>query len=98
MVACYYCKKTLSLDVQKKNRLCPECGSDLHSCRNCVHFAEDSSEKCREPNSPWIRDRAATNQCHFFEFRTKGDEPSSDESNLEAERAKEAFRALFRDA
>lgn len=104
MWQCHYCRLALSLDVQRKNRLCPNCGSDIHCCRNCIHFDEDSSEKCKEPNSPWVRDRATQNSCPFFEFRPAagGDAnaKSKEQSNAdsEAERAKEAFRALFRNA
>jgi len=98
MWQCHYCRLALSLDVQRKNRLCPNCGSDIHCCRNCIHFDENSSEKCREPNSPWVRDRASQNSCPFFEFRPAADssQQKKDSSDSEAERAKEAFRALFR--
>lgn len=85
----------MSVEVQSRNRLCPQCGSDLHCCKNCVHYDEKLASKCREPNGEWIADRAAVNDCPYFEFaQTKG---ASDEgTNAEAERAKEAFRALFR--
>lgn len=100
MWRCHYCHSALSLDVQRKNRLCPNCGSDIHCCKNCIHFDEDLSSKCREPNSPWIRDRAAQNHCPFFEFRPSSEPTSANsktaDATSEAERAKEAFRALFR--
>lgn len=101
MWQCHYCRLALSLDVQKKNRLCPNCGSDIHCCRNCIHFDEDSTEKCKEPNSPWVRDRATQNSCPFFEFRPAAEAKQKKEAanaDSEAERAKEAFRALFRNA
>lgn len=97
MGRCHYCRNPLPVAVQQKNRLCPTCGSDIHACRNCVHFDESSSAQCREPESPWVRDRSATNTCPFFEFKAVGDAASPDEAKkVEAERAKEAFRALFR--
>ncbi|MCB0418165.1 MAG: hypothetical protein H6617_09145 [Bdellovibrionaceae bacterium] len=83
--------------VLQKNRLCPHCGSDLHCCKNCSHFDESLSSKCREPESPWIPERVGQNTCPYFEFAT---DPHSKECHKEvlseAERAKEAFRALFR--
>jgi hypothetical protein len=100
MWQCHYCRLALSLDIQRKNRLCPTCGSDIHCCRNCTHFDESSSAKCREPHTPWVADRSSQNNCPFFEFRASSETSSHDTAcndiNSEAERAKEAFRALFR--
>src|SRR5688500_15472385 len=101
MWQCHYCRSPLSLEVQRKNRLCPNCGSDIHCCKNCIHYDESLSAKCREPNSPWIRDRGAQNNCSFFEHRPADKAhaaTSSPEVTSEAEKAKEAFCALFRNA
>jgi hypothetical protein len=101
MWRCHYCRLSLSVDTQRKHQLCPGCGSDIHSCKNCTNCDENLSHKCTEPNSPWIADRTTTNECPFFEFRaTPKDHPvtsTQDKENTEAENAKEAFRALFRD-
>jgi hypothetical protein len=97
---CHYCRLPLSIDMQRKHQLCPGCGSDIHSCKNCVNFDEKQSSQCREPNSPWVGDRVATNECPFFEFRSTpapGSHSDQDASNTEAEKAKQAFKALFRD-
>jgi predicted RNA-binding Zn-ribbon protein involved in translation (DUF1610 family) len=94
---CHYCRASLSLEVQRRNRLCPNCGSDIHCCRNCHHYDENLSSKCKEPESPWVGDRSAQNMCPFFEFAAAPKvPPSSPETNPEAEEAKRAFKALFR--
>ncbi|NBX93960.1 MAG: hypothetical protein EBQ85_12080 [Proteobacteria bacterium] len=94
---CYYCRSPLSIEIQKKNRLCPSCGSDLHSCKNCSSYDENLSSKCKEPNSEWVSDRSAQNSCAFFEFISLGQIPAdSSELLSEAEKAKKAFQALFR--
>ncbi len=101
MWQCHYCRTTLSLEVQNKNRLCPSCGSDLHCCRNCTFFDENLTSKCKEPESPWIRDRGVQNSCTFFEFSLATPETKSTqvpEITSESEKAKEAFRALFRNS
>lgn len=101
MWQCHYCRLPLSLDTQRKHQLCPGCGSDLHSCKNCINYDESTSSQCREPNSPWLSDRTVENQCPFFEFRptSMSNAPATTEkTNAEAEKAKEAFRALFRNA
>lgn len=78
--------------------MCPKCGSDLHSCKNCSHF-DQARNQCNEPDSPWLNDRVSQNACPFFEMRStqasKSDEKANDAA-AEAEKAKEAFKALFR--
>jgi len=100
MWQCYYCQQELSVEVQKKNRLCPSCNSDLHCCKNCTHYDEAQSTQCKEPESPWVRDRSGQNNCPYFEFSTPAQSRSQDvisaEIATEAEKAKEAFKALFR--
>lgn len=101
MWQCYYCRLPLSLELQKKNRMCPNCGSDIHCCKNCVQYDENLSSKCKEPNSPWMRDRGTQNSCSYFEFRSSNAAAAQSQNpdhSTEAERAKEAFRALFRSA
>ena len=98
---CHYCRLPLSLEVQDRNHMCPGCGSDIHSCKNCLHYDENLSSKCKEPHSPWVRDRSAQNSCEIFEFKKTNSPthaPQASESTSEADRAKEAFRALFRNA
>ncbi len=94
---CYYCRTVLSLEVQKKNRLCPSCGSDIHSCKNCQHYDENLASKCKEPNSEWVADRSSQNSCAFFEFLKESKIPTDSlESLSEVEKAKKAFNDLFR--
>ena len=103
MWQCHYCRASLSAEVQGKNRLCPQCGSDLHSCKNCVHFDPALGSKCKEPDSPWISDRDSQNTCTYFEW-TMTRMPQGALRHLsetteyisEVEKAKQAFRALFR--
>ncbi|MBY0369990.1 hypothetical protein K2X33_04840 [bacterium] len=99
MWLCHYCRHPLTLDTQRKNQLCPNCGSDIHSCKNCLNYDENTSTQCREPNSPWVADRSKTNECPFFELRpaSSSTPAAKDAAATEAEKAKEAFRALFRD-
>lgn len=91
---CHYCRSALSASELEKNRMCPKCGSDLHSCKNCSHF-DSQRNQCLETESPWIADRTAENSCDFFEMRESRGQSTVD-VNAEAEKAKEAFRALFR--
>lgn len=99
MWQCHYCRLPLKQDVVRRNRLCPSCGSDLHCCKNCVHYDENVTAKCREPHHEWVSDRTRVNNCHYFEFKRICETTAAngnDDMTSEAERAKEAFRALFR--
>ena len=93
MQQCHYCQTVLESSVLNRNRQCPSCGSDLICCRNCVYFS--SKEQCQEPNSPWIGNREAQNNCNYFEFRKNAQKHV--DNSTEVERAKEAFRALFKE-
>lgn len=94
MWRCHYCKADLNAETVERNRLCPQCGSDIHCCLNCTHYDESLATKCKEPESPWTAERGAQNQCPFFELVSRpADLPPSGE---DAEAAKKAFRALFR--
>ncbi len=98
MGRCHYCRNPLPVTVQQKNQLCPSCASDIHCCRNCVHYDDNLTAKCREPDSPWVRDRASTNTCPFFEFQGAAvTAVPEDAKDREAEQAKAAFKALFRE-
>lgn len=98
MWRCHYCQGALSVPVVQKLRLCPHCGSDLQCCLNCVHYDETVSARCREAESPWIADRAAQNDCPYFEMspETRPTPAGPLKEGSDAERAKQAFRALFR--
>jgi len=99
MGRCHYCRDGLSQEILERNRLCPGCGSDIHCCLNCTHYAPELVSRCREPETPWVADRAVQNQCPFFELlaspRERAAEAASGDTS-EAEKAKKAFRALFR--
>jgi hypothetical protein len=48
---------------------CPRCQSDLHCCKQCVHFDTGKQFECNEPIAERIPKKDAKNDCSFFEFR-----------------------------
>lgn len=99
MGSCHYCKTAVSAEVLRRHRLCPQCGSDLRCCKNCEHFAPGTTTQCREPESPWVGDRQAENDCSYFEFHrraTTAEAAAAGDDGTAAEQAKRAFEALFR--
>ena len=45
---------------------CPQCHSDLHSCRNCQFYDPSKNNQCAEPRAACVRDKEAANLCEFF--------------------------------
>lgn len=76
---CFKCQEELVFDV-KIGRLdtCPNCGSYLHSCRNCRFWSISAHNQCTENQGEFIRDREAGNFCGFFQFRVIGEDNSSE--------------------
>lgn len=52
-----------------KNGQCPKCQSELHCCKQCVHFDTGAQFECTQPITEGIPRKDAKNECTFFEFR-----------------------------
>jgi hypothetical protein len=52
-----------------QNGLCPRCSSELHCCKQCVHFDSGAQFECTQPIPERIAKKDARNECTFFEFR-----------------------------
>ena len=46
--------------------VCPQCDSDLHTCRNCRHYDPAKHNQCAETQAEWVRDKEAANHCDYF--------------------------------
>jgi len=51
------------------NGQCPRCQSELHCCKQCVHFDTSRQFECTQPIPERISKKDAKNNCTFFEFR-----------------------------
>ena len=74
---------------------CPKCGSDLHTCKNCLNFDPGARFQCRKPITERIAKKDARNECEIFEPRktveretTQATEPDRD--------PRSAFDKLFK--
>lgn len=60
---------------------CPQCDSDLHSCRNCRFYDPSKSNQCAEPQAAWVRDKQSANLCEYYTpnptFLARGGSPAS---------------------
>lgn len=91
---CHHCRKQVEIEAKPGRRdECPHCGSELHVCLNCALYDPRLSRGCREPQADEVRDVARANFCSWFTFREGKPEGGG---QPEAEKAKNAFDALFR--
>lgn len=68
--ACHRCGTDIGT-VERVGRrdACLRCGSDLHCCRNCEHYAPAAHNQCREPQSERQVEKESGNFCDYFRFR-----------------------------
>ena len=89
---CCACNTEVSLSAGERIGFrdeCSHCGTDLHSCRNCLHHDATAYNECREPNSERVSDRDRGNRCDYFSPSER--EGGSDDSRKDALSAVESL-------
>ena len=91
---CWKCGSENLVDMVSRSSECPQCHSDLHCCRNCIHYMPGSHYDCHETVDELVGDKEHSNFCGFFSPRRKFDSkgPGNDEKKS---KAVDAFNALF---
>ena len=74
---------------------CPQCDSDLHSCKNCRHYDPQYHNECRETQAEWVSDKRRANFCDYFTPRVLSGKPGP--AKPSTDQAKSAFDKLFKD-
>ncbi|MBZ5671672.1 MAG: hypothetical protein LAO04_18340 [Acidobacteriia bacterium] len=46
---------------------CPQCDSDLHSCRNCQFYDPGKHNQCAGTQAEWVGDKGTANCCDYFQ-------------------------------
>jgi hypothetical protein len=78
---------------------CSNCGNDLHTCSNCMHFDTSKPNECRKPVLQRVTNKSKRNTCDLFtpnavqEFAS--DRPSTGGSGTSGS-PRDAFDALFK--
>ena len=93
MPICVNCGSSVEGAVYR-NTLCSACGKELHTCRNCRHYAPGKPYDCAESIGEPIPDKTRANFCDFFQINLKSDNGGGDSSGKSSS-AKDAFDALF---
>ena len=65
---CNNCAAEMPVDGQiQVDDKCRACGTDLHTCRNCLHFDPAARNECNKPVEVRIPNKSANNICPIFE-------------------------------
>jgi len=80
------------------NGKCPRCESDLHCCKQCVHFDTAARFECTQPIPERIPRKDLMNECTFFQFRTTVEKDTSPSGASHAAPTASAPVAAPRDA
>lgn len=95
MYYCYKCGKEFNIrGAVGRERICPDCQSDIHCCFNCKFHNEDSSYKCEEPEAKLPSDSTKANYCEFFVLKYYHTPPK--DLTEERRKARERLDAIFK--
>ena len=92
---CAQCGVLLPAGVESTG-LCPKCGSELHSCRQCTYFDTSSRFECSQPIPERIARKDEGNQCAFYSMRVRVEKETSTPSAARPVDARQAFENLFK--
>ena len=76
--------------------ICPKCGFELHSCKQCMYFDPGKRFECMQPVPERIPKKDARNECTFYEIRVTTEKETSTPATLRPHDARQAFENLFK--
>jgi predicted RNA-binding Zn-ribbon protein involved in translation (DUF1610 family) len=50
--------------------VCPQCGFELHSCKQCVYFDPSANFECRQPVTERVARKDQKNVCTLYSIKT----------------------------
>lgn len=92
VVRCAQCGTVLTADVGLDTR-CTRCGTDLHSCVQCVSFDPGSTYECMQSISARITPKNTKNACTFYSPRTTVERETT---TPKVDDSRKAFDDLFK--
>ncbi len=64
---CWKCGKPLVLSgTVSRSDVCPSCGADVRSCKNCRFYEPGAYYDCRESVDELVKDKERANFCGWF--------------------------------
>jgi hypothetical protein len=92
---CWKCGKQIdSTETIYRDSVCPECGADLHCCRNCRFYEPGAHFDCHETVEELVTDKEESNFCANFSPKTDFS-PAGGKNGDDAKKARDAFNSLF---
>jgi predicted RNA-binding Zn-ribbon protein involved in translation (DUF1610 family) len=92
LARCAACGVILSETIDFRGR-CPQCGFELHSCKQCANFDTSSRFECTQPITARIPRKDQRNECNLFAPRVTVERETSTSKPADA---RAAFESLFR--
>ena len=94
---CWKCGKPLVLSgTVSRSDVCPSCGADVRSCKNCRFYEPGAHYECRENIDELVKDKERANFCGWFMIAPQTEASGTEASSgANADSASDAFRALF---
>ncbi|MFN8059787.1 MAG: hypothetical protein U0Q12_11570 [Vicinamibacterales bacterium] len=80
-------------DTIQAESTCPKCGTDLHSCQQCVSFDPGSRFECAQPIKARIAPKDRRNACPSFEPKVTVEKETHSTGGHDA---RKAFDDLFK--
>jgi len=75
---------------------CRNCGTDLHTCRNCLNFDPSARNECNKPVEARVVNKSSNNACPFFEPKTLVEKQGSGVAQKAESSHRQAFFDLFK--
>jgi hypothetical protein len=73
---------------------CAKCGTDLHTCAQCLHFDTSAAFECQKPVPARVSPKDVRNTCTFYEPRTTVERETKSSTGTPS--ARKAFDDLFK--
>jgi hypothetical protein len=94
---CNNCASEIQLmDEIRVTDKCNKCGTDLHTCRNCINFDPSARNECIKPIEVRISNKGVNNLCRFFEAKVLIEKQGSGAAPKAENSHRQAFLDLFK--
>lgn len=91
---CWKCGKNIGDSLQIfRTTVCPDCGADVHSCRNCLFYERGAHYDCKERIDDPVWDKERANFCDWFSARRAVSASAAPDKKAAA--ARDMFNSLF---
>ncbi|MEJ2247031.1 MAG: hypothetical protein P8Y80_13285 [Acidobacteriota bacterium] len=94
---CNNCASEIQLSDQiQVTDKCSHCGTDLHTCRNCLNFDPAALNECVKPVEVRVADKSSNNLCPLFEAKVLIEKKGSGAAPKVEDSNRQAFLDLFK--